>query len=479
MKINNLTIKKALKKLKQKKISATELTNSSLNRIKNYDSNVKAYLSINEKEAINQAKRADKEISNDQNVFKQKPLIGIPIALKDLFCTKNMRTTAGSKVLENYHPVYDATVVNKLKNAGAIILGKTNLDAWAHGASGENSDFFPTKNPWNLKYVPGGSSSGSAAALAYNSCLMATGTDTGGSVRFPAGFCNVVGLKPTYGRVSRNGIIAMASSLDSIGHFTKTVYDSAIVLSVTAGKDPKDATTTSQKPDDYLSEISSFKAKDKIIGIPKEYFSEGIDIEIKEIVKRSIKQFDKLGCSIKEVSLPHTKYAIAVYYIIQPSEVSSNLARYDGIRYGEARTEFGDEAKRRIMLGTYTLSSGYYDAYYKKAMKVRTLIRNDFKQVFKEVDLLLSPTAPFAPFRLGDKVKDPLKMYLCDVLVSPASLAGLPALSIPSGFTKKGLPVGMQITGPQFSENLLFQAGYAYQQQTNWHKKVPDLIKND
>ncbi|MGB9706959.1 MAG: Asp-tRNA(Asn)/Glu-tRNA(Gln) amidotransferase subunit GatA, partial [Microgenomates group bacterium] len=389
------------------------------------------------------------------------PLFGIPIGVKDLFCTKGIRTTAGSKVLENYTPVYDATVVRKLKEAGAIIIGKTNLDAWAHGSSGENSDFGPTKNPYDEKRVPGGSSSGSAVATATGMALAATGTDTGGSIRLPAAFCGVVGLKPTYGRVSRFGVIAMASSLDSIGHFTKNVEDSAIILNVTAGKDPLDATTSPIAVPNYLKNLKKGIRGIKI-GVPKQYFIRGMDKEVEKNILRAIKKLEKLGAKIINISLPHTKYALAVYYIIQPSEVSSNLARYDGIRYGLGREKFGDEAKRRIMLGTYTLSAGYYEAYYLKAMKVRTLIRKDFEEAFKKVKAIVAPVSPTLPFKFGEKTADPLKMYLSDIFTIPANLAGLPGLSLPIGFADN-LPVGMQILGPQFSEDLLFQIGWAYE----------------
>lgn len=481
--LNQLTIVEALEGLKKKQFSAEELTKACLARIKEVDEKIKAFITVCTKEALEQAKRTDKLIKTDPQIFNKKPLLGIPIALKDIYCTKNIKTTAGSKVLENYLPQYDATVVNRLKKAGVVIIGKTNLDAWAHGASGENSDFFPTKNPWDLTRVPGGSSSGSAAAVSADSCLMACGTDTGGSIRYPAGFCNLVGLKPTYGRVSRYGIIAMASSLDSIGHLTKIVEDSALILSVTAGKDPHDATTPNEKVPDYIKSLRSLKSSKSLkeslkglrVGIPKEYFTSGIDKEIKSAINGVVKTLEKSGCQVKEVSLPSTKYALAVYYIIQPAEVSSNLARYDGIRYGFKRSHFGDEAKRRIMLGTYTLSAGYYDAYYLKAMKVRSLIADDFNKVFKDVDLLITPVSPTPPFKLGEKVNDPLTMYLCDIFMSSASLAGVPVLAVPCGFTKTNLPIGMQIIAPQFKEDLLFKVGHHYQEITDWHLRKPKL----
>lgn len=474
MSLNQLTITEAIKGLKEKKFSSQELVKSCLNQIKKFDHKIKAFLTVCDKLALKKAKRVDELIKKDSLVFDYKPLLGIPIALKDLFCTKGIRTTAGSKVLENYIPIYDATVVKRLKNAGAIIIGKTNLDAWAHGSSGENSDFFPSCNPWDLKKVPGGSSSGSAVAVASDECLMATGTDTGGSIRLPASFCNVAGLKPTYGRVSRYGIIAMVSSLDSIGHFTKTVEDSALILRITAGQDKFDATTPIVPVPNYLKKIRKKQKKIKI-GLPNEYFGKGVSKEIKRAVEKAAKILEDNGFSFEEINLSLTKYACAVYYIIQPAEVSSNLARYDGIRYGNFRKSFGSEAKRRIMLGTYTLSAGYYEAYYLKAMKVRSLIIKDFTKAFNKVDLLLAPVSPTPPFNLGEKINDPLKMYLSDILTISVNLAGLPALAIPCGFTKSNLPIGMQIIGPQFSEDLLFRVGYAYQKITDWHKRKPKL----
>jgi len=453
MKLNELTIKQSIEGLRSKKFSSEELTKECLKEIKKKNVTLNAFISVCEEEALKQAKRADKLISENQEAL----LLGIPIALKDLFLTKGIKTTAASNVLNNYIPQYDGTVTSKLKEAGAVIIGKTNCDAWAHGSSGENSDFGPTKNPWNEEYVPGGSSSGSAVSVAANMCIASTGTDTGGSIRLPASFCNVVGLKPTYGRVSRYGIIAMASSLDSIGHFTKTVEDSASLLNVTAGTDPKDATTPNVRVDEYSQDLDK-GVKGLRIGIPKEYFMEGLDNKIKEKVKRVIKFYEKEGANIVDISLPTTKYAIACYYIIQPSEVSSNLARYDGIRYGNTRMEFGSEAKRRIMLGTFTLSAGYYDAYYKKAMKVRTLIKKDFDDAFKKVDAILSPVSPTLPWKIGEKVNDPLKMYLSDIFTVTANLSGIPGLSIPIGFIND-LPVGLQILGPNFSEKTLFRIG--------------------
>lgn len=467
--LSNLTIQEASKLIRSKKLKALELTEASLDRAKRLNEKLNSFITICEEEAINQAKKVDRLIANGQ---KLNPLAGIPIGVKDIFSTKSIKTTAGSKVLENYIPVYDATSVDRLKNAGVSIIGKTNLDAWAHGSSGENSDFGSTHNPYDILRVPGGSSSGSAVSVASGSSLAATGTDTGGSIRLPASFCNVVGLKPTYGRVSRYGVIAMASSLDSIGHFTKTVYDNALVLNVTAGEDSFDATCTSQKPDDYTKDIEK-GVKNLKVGIPKEYF-EKLDRKIRGLVLEAVKKLEKLGAIVENVSLPNTEYGVAAYYIIQPSEVSSNLARYDGIRFGKTREKFGSEAKRRIILGTYTLSSGYYDAYYLKAMKVRRLIRNDFVKAFKTVDVIICPVSPTLPFKLGEKVNDPLQMYLADIFTVTANLAGVPSLAVPCGFIND-LPVGMQIIGPDFSEKLLYQVGYTYEQETEWYRIKPKI----
>lgn len=483
MNLNELTIKEAREGLRRKKFSAVELTKACLAQIKKLNPKVNAFITVCEEEALEEARKADEQFSNltieQSNNY---PLLGIPIALKDLFLTKDIKTTAAAKVLADYIPVYDATVVRKLKDAGAVIIGKTNCDAWAHGSSGENSDFGPTKNPWSQDFVPGGSSSGSAAAVSAGMALAATGTDTGGSIRHPASFCNLVGLKPTYGRVSRHGIVAMASSLDSIGHFTKTVDDSALLLSVTAGKDNSDATTPAVPVPDYTKNLKK-EVRGLKIGLPKEYFVAGMDRGVEKKTREALKTFEKLGAKIIEISLPHTEYALASYYIIQPSEVSANLARYDGIRFGRKRSSFGDEAKRRIMLGTFTLSAGYYEAYYKKAMQVRTLVKKDFEEAFDPstssgVDVIVTPVSPTPPWKLGEKIDDPLKMYLSDILTVTANLAGIPGLALPAGFINSEhveLPVGMQILGPQFSEELLFQVGWAYEQETNWYKKKPDI----
>lgn len=467
--IHTLSLSDARDGLKSKDFSAVDLTKACFEQIRSHDEKLNAFLTLSEKEALNQAEEADKRIKNGENT----PLLGIPLALKDLFLTKGIRTTAGSHVLENYIAQYDGSVVEKLKNAGAVILGKTNLDAWAHGSSGENSDFGPTKNPYNSEYIPGGSSSGSPVSVASDMTFAASGTDTGGSIRLPAGFCNVVGLKPTYGRVSRYGVIAMASSLDSIGHFTKTVRDNALYLQVTAGHDTKDATTPDESVPDYLKNLEK-GVKDLKIGVPKEYFIEGLDSNIKTHIEDALKFYESQGAEIIDVSLPHTQYAIEVYYIVQTAEVSSNLARYDGIRYGFDRSHFGDEAKRRIMLGTYVLSAGYYDAYYKKAMKVRTLLIRDFEEVFKKVDVLVTPASPSMPWKLGEKTDDPLKMYLSDIFTVHANLVGVPGLSVPAGF-HDGLPIGMQILGPHFREDLLYRVAHTYETQHPWWKTKPNL----
>lgn len=451
-----LSIKELKKNLKRKNFTVESVVRNCIEKIK--ESKLNAFITVCENEAIKKAKEADKKIKEGIDL----PLLGIPFSAKDMYLTKGIRTTAASKVLYNYIPQYSATVIEKLEKAGAIIVGKTNCDAWAHGSSGENSDFGPTENPFQKGYVPGGSSSGSAVSVSTNMSFFSLGTDTGGSIRLPASFCGVVGLKPTYGRVSRYGIISMASSLDSIGHFTKYVEESAYILSITAGNDPKDATTPNIKVDDYLSYLKK-GVKNIKIGIPKEYFSKGLDKKIKEKIEKKIKQLESRGAEIKEISLPNTEYGTACYYIIQPAEVSSNLARYDGIRYGKDRKSFGDEAKRRIMLGSHVLSSGYYDAYYKKAMQVRTLIKKDFDEAFKKVDVIIAPVSPTLPWKIGERTQDPLAMYLSDIYTVNVNLAGIPGLSVPIGLVKD-LPVGLQILGPHFSESLLFQVGKAIEE---------------
>jgi len=467
------TIKETSENLKKKMVSVVELTKSYLKRIETMDQKLHAFLTINEKGALDDAQKADNLIATIPNIFETKPLLGIPVAAKDLYSTKDLRTTAGSKVIENYIPPFDATVIKKYKDAGAILVGKTNEDAWGHGSSGENSDYEPARNPYDFTRVPGGSSSGSGAAVASGECLAATGTDTGSSVRLPAAFCNLVGLKPTYGRVSRYGIMAMASSFDTIGHMTHTVYDNAKVLEVTAGRDPYDATSSPLPVPKYTSHLERSVKRMKI-GIPKEYFVSGIEAGVSKVTQEALDTFKKMGAIIEEVSLPHTDVAMACYYILVPSEVSSNLARFDGVRFGEKREVFGAEAKRRIMLGAYTLSSGYYDAYYLKAAKVRRLIKQDFEEVLQKVDVIVAPSSPSLPFKMGEKADDPLQMYLSDIFLCPINLAGVPSLNVPCGFVGE-LPVGLQIIGPHYKEELLYQVGHQFEKETEFYKKRPVL----
>jgi len=464
MELNKLTIKQAHNGLKNKDFSAIELTESVLNKIKSQNNSIHAYLTITEELALSQARKVDKKIQNKEKIGI---LEGIPVAVKDAILVEGIKCTAGSKILENYIAPYDATVIKKLRKAGAIFVGKTNLDEFTMGASGENSAFGPTKNPHDLERVPGGSSSGSAAAVADNQCIYALGSDTGGSIRQPASMCGIVGLKTTYGRVSRYGLIAHASSLDQIGPITKTPEDARIVFDIIKGKDEFDSTSLAEKRDGQIQEIDIKNLK---IGVPKEYFVEGIDPRVEEIVKKTISNYEKAGAKIIEVSLPHTEYALACYYIIMPAEACSNLARYDGIKYGLSidddnllegylktrRQGFGDEVRRRIMLGTYVLSAGYYDAYYLKAQKVRTLIKKDFDKAFEKVDVLMTPTSPVTAFKLGEKTNDPVAMYLSDIYTVSVNLAGLPAISIPCGEIN-GLPVGLQIIGNQFADEKIIQ----------------------
>lgn len=467
MDISNLTITDIIEGYKEKKFSVSEVVNSYLERVEKLNPKLNAFITVDSENAKRKAKELDgKEIKN--------PLHGVPYGIKDMFLTKGVRTTAASKVLSDYIPQYSATVIDRLENAGAISLGKLNHDAWAHGSSGENSDFGNTLNPWNTDYVPGGSSSGSSASVAARMVPFSTGTDTGGSIRLPASFTNTVGLKPTYGLVPRYGVISMASSLDSMGHFSRTVAESAQILNITAGFDGYDATVSPREKENYTSLLGK-DIKGMKIGVPKEYVTTGLSPEVKSVFENSLKILEKLGAEIVEISLPHTDEGIAVYYIIQPSEVSSNLARFDGIRYGNDRSFFGKEAKRRIMLGTFTLSSGYYDAYYKKAMQVRTLIKNDFDEAFKSVDLLVSPVSPTPPWKFGEKANDPLAMYLSDALTVTINLAGVPGLAVPAGFSKERLPIGIQFVGPHFSESKLFQVGHAYEKETEFYKDIPTI----
>lgn len=460
MELNNLTISQAQEGLRKKRFSSVDLVKSCLGRINQIDAKVKAFITVCETASLKSAKNVG-------------PLSGIPIAVKDVFCTSGIRTTVASRVLKDFVPPYSATVVEKLEQAGAIILGKTNLDAFCHGSSTETSDFFTTKNPWNLQRLPGGSSGGSAAAVAADETIAAIGTETAGSIRQPAAWCGVVGLKPTYGRVSRFGVIAMASSLDCPGPITKTVEDAVILLNIMAGHDPKDATTLRAIAPDYFKELNT-PIKNLKIGLPGQYFPREMDSEVKKKIEKAILVLEKLGAKIIPISLLDPHYAIAVYTIIQRSEVSSNLARYDGIRFGNERDQFNEENKRRIMLGTYTLSAGYYDAYYLKAQKVRTLILEDFRKAFQKVDVIVGPTSPTTALALGASQKSAMFGELQDLLLEPSSIAGLPGLSLGAGFAA-GLPVGMQIIGPPLSEPLILQVGQAYQQATDWYERKPTL----
>ena len=445
MDLNKLTVLEAFEGLRDKKFSSEEITKSCLKQIDKLDDKVKAFITVNEKDALRQAKSVDKKIKSKESLS---PLAGLPVAIKDLFCTANLKSTGASKILAEYIPPYDATAVKKIKDQAGVIIGKTNLDEFAMGGSGEKSGFFPTHNPWDLDKVPGGSSSGSAAATASDMCLYSLGTDTGGSIRQPASFTNTTGLKVSYGRVSRYGVMAMTSSLDTIGPIAKNAEDAAFILQQIAGRDDKDSTTPDIKVDDYLKEIKK-DLKGLKIGLPKEYFIEGMDEEVRKIILESAKKFEELGAEVIDISLPHTDLAVAAYYVICPSEVSSNMARYDGIRYGLSERNdkdlldiylntksagFGQEVKRRIMIGTYALSAGYYDAYYKKAMQIRTLVKQDFDKTFSKIDVILTPVSPTTAWNIGENIGNPLKDYLADVFTIPASLAGICGLSVPAGF---------------------------------------------
>ena len=462
MKLNELTIKQAQEGLKNKKFTAVELTRACLDVAKAKNKELNAYITICEESALAEARRADEMIASGE----QKPLTGIPFSVKDAICTVDIRSTGSAKILDNYIAPYEATVIGKIRAQGGILIGKTNCDAFGHGASNENSMYGPVRNPHDLTKVAGGSSGGSAASVAAHTCLFSIGEDTGGSIRQPAAFCGIVGLRPSYGRNSRYGIMPMASSLDTVGPMTKTVQDCAIVMNEIAGADPHDATTVPDAVPNYTQEIS--KNKKYTVGVPKEYFElDGMETETKKIIENKIADLKKIGHKIVPVSLPYTKYALPVYYIVVPSEDSSNLGRLDGIRYGVradadnlydiyAKSRgigFPDEVKRRIMVGTYALSAGYYDAYYRKAQKVRTLIIRDFEKVFQEVDLLTTPASPFPAFGIGEKKDDVIAMYLADIFMSAAAVAGLPAISVPAGATESGLPVGAQIIGPRLHES--------------------------
>lgn len=446
------TIVETRKELEDGTKSVTEVVSESMEAIKS-GKKLNAFITLAEDEAFNRAKWLEK------NGDRRLPLFGVPVALKDMYLTKGIRTTAGAKLLEEFVPPYSSSVVEKLEEAGAVIVGKTNQDAWAHGASGENSDFGPSLNPSNEECVPGGSSSGSAVAVAAGMVTLAMGTDTGGSIRQPANFVGVVGFKPSYGRVSRYGVIAMASSLDSMGHFTNSVEDAALVLGVTAGVDDRDATTRAARKYEFEG-FSKNGLEGVRVGIAREYVEAIADEEIKENFEKVKSKLERLGATLVDVALPHTKDAIAVYYILQPAEVSSNLARFDGVRYGKGRDTFGKEAKRRIVVGSYTLSSGYYDAYYRQALRVRTLVKQDFEKAFEKVDALVTPVSPTTAFKLGEKTSDPLAMYMADALTVPVNLAGLPAIAIPSGKTKGGLPMGVQVIGRYMDEERMLPISY-------------------
>jgi aspartyl-tRNA(Asn)/glutamyl-tRNA(Gln) amidotransferase subunit A len=479
------TITQAKHQLLEKKYSAVELLDAVYKRIDAVDDRVQAYVHLTRDIARQQAEAADKKLAAGEDA----PLLGVPIALKDLICMKDTRTTCASHILENFVSPYDATVVKKLKAAGAVLIGKTNMDEFAMGSSNENSFFHATKNPWDLNRVPGGSSGGSGAAVSANECMAALGSDTGGSIRQPAAFCGITGLKPTYGRVSRFGLVAFASSFDQIGPMTKTAEDAAVLMNVIGGHDPMDSTSANVELPDFTAELSNIVRGLKI-GIPKEYFAKGLDANVEKAVQEAIKTMESMGMQTVEVSLPHTEYAVATYYILACAEASANLSRYDGVKYGyrsehaenlmdmytNTREEgFGEEVKRRILLGTFVLSSGYYDAYYLKGQKARTLIKQDFEEAYKKCDLMVSPIAPVPAFKLGEKLDDPLQMYLSDIFTLSANLAGIPAMSIPCGQSKDNLPIGLQLMGKHFDEATLLNVAHQYQQTTDHHLKHPTL----
>ncbi len=471
-------------KLDKQELSSRSLVEAFYRRIESVEGKVHAYNTLTKDVALTQADQADQLIAKGESG----PLTGIPIALKDNLCTKGIRTTCSSKILENFIPPYDATVVEKLRKAGAVFLGKTNMDEFAMGSSTENSAFEKTANPWDLACIPGGSSGGSAAAVGADEAVMALGSDTGGSIRQPAACCGVVGMKPTYGRVSRFGLVAFASSLDQIGPLTHDVRDAAILLNAIGGHDPRDSTSVDMPMPDLIGTLNENVAGLKI-GIPKEYFIEGIDSEVGAALESAIEHYRKAGAEIKAISLPHTDYATATYYVLATAEASSNLSRYDGVRFGlriqeakdllemyseSRRLGFGSEVKRRIMIGAHALSSGYYDAYYKKGQQVRTLIKNDFDEAFKSVDVILTPTAPTPAFKMGEKLDDPLTMYLCDIFTISANLAGLPAISLPCGLTSNHLPIGLQLIGRPFDEAGVLSTAYAFEQQHDFHERRPE-----
>ncbi|MDR4509226.1 MAG: Asp-tRNA(Asn)/Glu-tRNA(Gln) amidotransferase subunit GatA [Candidatus Brocadiaceae bacterium] len=486
MNYSGLTAYQIRKKILNREIRTVDVVHNLLDRLQTIEPKIQAYISINEKGALEKSVEIDKRIASGERVGL---LAGIPIAVKDNICTKNLTTTCASKILESFIPTYDAFAVKRLLDEDAIIIGKANLDEFAMGSSTENSNFKVTRNPWNIDYVPGGSSGGSAAAVAANLAFMALGSETGGSVRQPASLCGVVGVKPTYGRVSRYGLIAFGSSLDQIGPITKDVKDAALLLQIIAGYDNRDSTSMRMAVPDYLDNVG-FGVNNLRIGIPKEYFAAGLNVEILKAVNDALKTYEKLGAELKEISLPHTEYAVAVYYIIANAEASSNLARYDGVRYGYREPDaedivemycktrskgFGNEVKRRIMLGNYALSSGYYDEYYLKASKVRNLIKSDFDTAFEQVDCIVCPTSPVPAFKIGERVNNPLEMYLSDIYTIPANLAGIPGISIPCGYSAEGFPIGLQILARNFEEEKMLQIAYAFERETDFHLKQPVL----
>ncbi len=487
--LNQLTISELSAKLAARAVSSREITQACLDQIARVDGKIHAFISYDANDALTQADAADKLIAAGAR-FADKPLLGIPIAIKDVLAVKNQPLNCGSKILGKFISPYDATAIEKLKAAGAIVFGRLNMDEFAMGSSTENSAFGPTFNPWDTSRIPGGSSGGSAAAVAADECIASLGTDTGGSIRQPAALCGCVGMKPTYGRISRFGLVAFASSLDQIGPFTKDVRDAATLLGVMSGHDRRDSTSVPQPVPDYTKALTG-DIRGVKIGLPKEYMIGGLDVEVKSAVDTAVKQFEKLGAEIVEISLPHTDYAVAVYYIIATAEASANLARFDGIRYGQrvdgadpvelyCKTRgagFGAEVKRRIILGTYVLSSGYHDAYYLHAQKVRTLIRNDFLKAFEKVDAIVTPTSPTAAFKAGEKSGDPLQMYLSDIFTISCNLAGICGLSVPCGFTKSPkLPIGLQLLGKPFGEEMMLRVAHAYEQSTMWHKERAALV---
>ncbi|MCR8921589.1 Asp-tRNA(Asn)/Glu-tRNA(Gln) amidotransferase subunit GatA [Dasania sp. GY-MA-18] len=480
--MHQLTIAELLKGLDSKAFSSVELTQHYLDRIKQLDGNYNSYITVTAEQALAQAQAADQARSQGEHAL----LSGIPIAHKDIFCTSGVKTSCGSKMLDNFIAPYDATVIEKFQQAGAVSLGKTNMDEFAMGSSNESSFYGPVKNPWNTDTVPGGSSGGSAAAVAAQLAPAATGTDTGGSIRQPAALCGITGLKPTYGRVSRFGMIAFASSLDQAGPMTRSAEDAALLMNVMAGLDEKDSTSADKAVPDYCADLNQ-DLTGMTIGLPKEYFGKGLNAEIEHSVQAAIKEYENLGATVKEISLPHTELAVPCYYIIAPSEASANLSRFDGVRYGyrcedpedlydlytRSRAEgFGDEVKRRILVGTYALSAGFYDAYYKKAQQIRRLIKNDFVNAFKEVDIIMGPTTPNPAFNLGEKSNDPVTMYLEDIYTLSVNLAGLPGMSIPAGFADNK-PTGLQLIGNYFEEARLLNAAHRFQLATDWHQQTP------